>query len=96
MAEPINCILHEDRLTKIEKSLDILLKRDGDFKVKVINGRTEERLASELIGELYVDMKKIKEQREAPKKIWKEIGVFLLPLINLATIVGLLFKIFGK
>lgn len=55
-----NCILHEERLSNIEKALETLLERDNDFYVKVINGKTEKRLASELIGELYVNMKDIK------------------------------------
>ena len=56
----INCILHEERLSNIEKAIQTLLERDGDFYVKVINGTTQKRLASELLGELYVNMKDVR------------------------------------
>jgi hypothetical protein len=61
-----NCILHENRLKAIEDNVHIigvqltqLLDRDNDFTVKVINGTTKERLASELIGEMYQNMKEL-------------------------------------
>jgi hypothetical protein len=94
MGELIN--VHEQRLEKIEKSLQTLIERGNDFTVPVINGKTEHRKASELIGELYVDMKKLKEQREAPGKIWQKLGAFLLPLLNLLTIIGILVALFHK
>ncbi|KKR55856.1 MAG: hypothetical protein UT94_C0055G0004 [Candidatus Uhrbacteria bacterium GW2011_GWF2_40_263] len=94
--QPITCALHEDRLKKIESSLRVLLERGNDFTVPVINGKTEHRKASELIGELYVDMKKLKEQRETPGKVWQKLGNLLLPLLNLLTIIGILIALFHK
>jgi len=96
MEKEISCVLHEERLSKIELSLQTIIDRGNDFLVPVINGRTEHRKASELIGELYVDMKKLKEQREAPKKVWQDIGNFFLPILNLLTIIGILFALFHK
>ena len=90
-----NCILHEAKLNKLEsdmalisKHLESLLERDNDFLVKVINGRTEERLASELIGEMYVNMKHL--QSQTPKSMWKGLGNSLMPLLNILTIIGLI------
>lgn len=94
-----NCILHGNKLEKLENSMAVmanhlqaLLERDNDFTVKVINGKTEERLASELIGELYVAMKEV--QKSTPKNLWNNFGTIILPLLNLLTIVGLLIAIF--
>lgn len=90
-----NCILHEAKLNKLEadmaiisKHLETLLEKDNDFLVKVINGRTEERLASELIGEMYVNMKHL--QSQTPKSIWQGFGTTIMPLLNILTIIGLI------
>lgn len=90
-----NCILHEEKLNSLESNMAIiatqltqLLDRDGDFLVKVINGVTKERLASELLAEMYLNMKKLNEQ--TPKKLWANFGSFVLPLMNLLTIIGLI------
>ena len=95
-----NCILHGNKLEKLEASmavmarhLEALLQRDNDFTVKVINGKTEERLASELIGELYVAMKEV--QKSTPKNLWNNFGTVILPLLNFLTILGLLIAIFN-
>lgn len=94
--QSVSCALHEKRLCNLEEKLDLLLERGNDFTVAVINGKTEHRKASELIGELYVDMKILKEQREAPKKVWQDIGNFFLPILNLLTIIGILVALFHK
>ena len=65
-----------------------LLGRNNDFTVKVINGKTTERLASELIGEMYVAIKELK--KETPKTLWKNLGDTLFPLIQLLTLTGLI------
>ena len=52
------CPYHE----ALESKVDTLLERGNDFTVKVINGKTTERLASELIGEMYVAMKELQEK----------------------------------
>lgn len=92
--QPVTWALHEQRLANLENKIDELLKRDNDFKVAVINGRTEYRKASELIGELYVSMKTLEGKRKQPGKIWQGIGTFLLPLLNLLTIIGILVALF--
>jgi len=92
-----NCILHEERLKSIEESLGVLLERNGDFYVKVINGKTERRLASELIGELYVTMQQIK--KETPRGLANNIVVFAEKVIPILTLFGLIitmFKVFGQ
>ena len=83
-----NCILHEEKLKNIERALEELLKRDGDFYVKVINGKTEKRLASELIGELYVSMQQIK--KETPRGLANSISVFAEKVIPVVTLIGLI------
>jgi hypothetical protein len=94
-----DCILHEEKLNQltadmavIAQHLTVLLERSNDFTVKVINGKTEERLASELLGELYVAMKEV--QKSTPKNLWNNFGTVILPVLNLLTIVGLLIAIF--
>jgi len=95
MAEqPVTCALHEQRLVTLEEKIDELLKRGNDFTVAVINGKTEHRKASELIGELYVSMKTLEDKRKQPGKIWQGVGTFLLPLLNLLTIIGILVALF--
>ncbi|MFA5772885.1 MAG: hypothetical protein WC974_09170 [Thermoplasmata archaeon] len=83
-----NLVLHEQRLENIEKSLKELLERSNDFTVKVINGTTKERLASELIGEMYVNMKGL--QKQTPKNIWYGFGNNIMPLLNILTIIALI------
>ena len=83
----------EQNLETIRVNIHTLLGRSGDIVVKVINGKTEERLASELIGEMYVEMKSLKKQ--TPKSLYKGLGVGLIPLINLLTIIGLIITIFA-
>ena len=80
----------------LRDNVHILLGRNNDFTVKVINGKTDERLASELIGEMYVAIKELK--KETPKKIWSDFGASLMPLVQLLTLIGLLitmFKVFS-
>lgn len=80
--------LVEDDLKMIRKNLHTLLGRQNDIIVKVINGKTEERLASELIGEMYVEMKSLKKQ--TPKSI---LSSGVIPIINLLTIISLIIAI---
>ena len=72
-----------------------LLGRNNDFTVKVINGKTEERLASELIGEIYVDLKLQKEkteraikelEKETPSSLWQSMKTNISPLVELLTL----------
>ena len=106
-----NCVLHEDKLNSLEKNIAIigtqltqLLERDGDFLVKVINGVTTERLASELLAEMYLGMKELraKMQQEisdlkkaSPKNMWSNFGNAILPLLNLLTIIGLIITMYA-
>jgi hypothetical protein len=96
----------EKEVKELAESVDILrdnvhklLGRNNDFTVKVINGKTTERLASELIGEIYVNLQHQKEEtrravaelkRETPKTLWKNLGDTLFPLIQLLTLTGLI------
>ena len=61
---PDSCRLHEERLSSLEESIAVitgnieeLLERGNDFEIPVINGKTEYRKASELIGEMYLAIK---------------------------------------
>lgn len=60
---------------EIRTLLNELLTRNNDIMVKVINGKTQERLASELIGEMYLEMKDIKRHTvpEAVKNIKQKV-----------------------
>jgi hypothetical protein len=98
----------KDSVKILRDNVHKLLGRNNDFTVKVINGKTEERLASELIGEIYVDLKMQKEINERvakeikeklPGKLWENFGQFLLPLVQLLTLAGLIItmiKVFSK
>jgi len=77
----------KDDLLKIKESLHTLLGRNNDFIIKVINGKTEERLASELIGEIYVELKHIKDKttdasvKRLKEKIKDGVNVFTLVIL---------------
>jgi len=47
-------------IEEINATLKTMLENGNDFEVAVINGKTEYRKASELIGEMYLEMKSIK------------------------------------
>jgi hypothetical protein len=91
----------------LRENVHKLLGRNNDFSVKVINGKTVERLASELIGEMYVALKDhqrddivaIKELKKAsPRSLWKNLAEILLPLVQIITLIGLIvtmFKVFS-
>ena len=78
----------QEDLKHIRDNVHTLLGRSSDFVVKVINGKTEERLASELIGEMYVEMKSLKKQ--TPKSLMNSLSLFVLPFINFLTLIGLI------
>ena len=89
MAE--RCPYHEQLETELKlvgKNVNLLLTRGNDFYVKVINGKTEERLASELIGEMYVAIGKLKDG--SPKKIFQNGMQVVNSLITLLTLAGLI------
>ena len=48
-----------DSVDKLRENVHKLLGRNNDIVIKLVNGRTEERLASEVIGELYYAQKSI-------------------------------------
>lgn len=96
---PTNCRLHEDRLANLEDSLgtiitnvDELIKRDNDFEIAVINGKTTYRKASELLGEMYLAIKELKQQ--TPTNMVKQFGVIADNLLKIAMLIGLLFTMF--
>lgn len=83
----------------LRENVHKLLGRNNDFTVKVINGKTEERLASELIGEMYVALKDHQEdnritieelKKATPRTLWKNLGEMLLPIIQIITLIGLI------
>jgi len=78
----------QEDLKHIRENVHTLLGRSSDFVVKVINGKTEERLASELIGEMYVEMKTLRKQ--TPKSIMSTFSTSILPFINILTLIGLI------
>lgn len=95
MGELPNCSMHETRLKHLEESMEhirsnvhTLLGRPSDIVVKVINGKTEQRLASELIGEMYVAIKELKE--ETPKSIFNNFAVFADNAFKIITLIALI------
>lgn len=110
-----NCILHEAKLNKLESDMTViashlqtLLERDNDFTVKVINSKTEERLASELLGEIYVGLKhtnqKLEQEitelkKETPKSILNNLGSVADNLFKVFTLIALvvtMLKVFNS
>jgi hypothetical protein len=100
-------LLLKDSLSHMRESLHTLVGRSNDIFVKVINGKTETRLASELLGEMYVAVKELKKITrpeaiaeviddrisEAPVKQAKKWGEFASGLINIATLATLFYMI---
>ncbi|PIP78074.1 MAG: hypothetical protein COW85_05725 [Ignavibacteria bacterium CG22_combo_CG10-13_8_21_14_all_37_15] len=83
-----------DSVKHIRDNVHTILGRNNDFIVKVINGKTEERLASELIGEMYVQMKVINGQTTVAaskklKNLIKDYGSFLSLVLLLLTLIKL-------
>lgn len=77
-------------LDKLNENVETLLARDGDFTVAVINGKTEHRPASELIGEMYMQMKDIKTKttdasiERLKNRVKDGVSVFTLVLLVIA------------
>lgn len=111
---PASCQLHEERLENLEQSLttiidnvDVILKRGNDFTIPVINGRTEYRKASELLGEMYVGLKKLENKldqevadlkKETPKSLFSNFAVFsdnAFKIIMLIALAITMIKTFG-
>lgn len=84
-------IVVESALEKIRDNIHILLSRNADILVKVINGRTTERLASELIAEMYMDIKSLKESK--PTYALKKFGEYAMHFINITTALGVIWAI---
>ena len=82
---------------EVRTSLHKLLNRKSDIIIKVINGKTEERLASELIGEMYMQLKDLKEKttdasvKRLKEKIKDSVNVFTL-IILIITLIKVWFK----
>ena len=94
MGEQINCVLHDKELKelkedmgKIRDNVHTLLGRQNDIIVKVVNGKTESRLASELIGEMYIAIKELKQ--ETPKSIFNNFATFADNAFKIITLIAL-------
>lgn len=86
-------------LNKISDSLHTLLGRNNDIILKIVNGKTEERLASEVIVEQYyaqkemtstlAEIKKLLEDKKADNVI-KRYGERALHAMNIITFATLI------
>jgi hypothetical protein len=85
----------KDDLMHIRDNVHTLLGRGNDIVVSVINGKTEKRLASELLGELYVEMKLLR--KATPKSLIQQLNSAVLPIIHWITLITLVLAVFfGK
>lgn len=85
----------KDDIIHIRENVHTLLGRGNDIVVSVINGKTEKRLASELLGELYVEMKSLR--KATPKSLIQQLNSAVLPIIHWITLITLVLAVFfGK
>ena len=76
-------------IAEIRRDIEELKKKHF---VKVVNGKTDIREVGDLIAEMYLDMKEIKQNR--PSSLWKKAGEWLAPLLQVVTLLSALYVMF--